>query len=181
MIKHRKIQYLENDTRRVGKTHFFMEYYVGLRKNIMADLSLEASREFWKNFSDPRVFEVINIMEKVETWTLDGNSKIEEALTKLESALDLADGIEITQYDKLVYLGAYLKTSRVLKLMQELDTSSPGAASRLLGYAETENHENEAAQIFIRRNLVFERLRLLSRIFSSKNLKIIEEALENYS
>jgi intracellular multiplication protein IcmW len=147
----------------------------------MADLSLEMSREFWKNFTDPRVFEVINIMEKIETWTLDGNEAIEEALSQLESALDLAEGSEINQYDKLVYLGAYLKTSRVLKLMQELDTSSPGAASRLLSYAESEDYDNKAAQLFIRRNLIFERLRLLSRIFCSENLQTIQEALEDHS
>ena len=123
----------------------------------MADLSLEMSREFWKNFTDPRVFEVINIMEKIETWTLDGNETIEEALNQLESALDLAEGSE------------------------ELDTSCPGAASRLLSYAESEDYDNKAAQLFIRRNLIFERLRLLSRIFCSENLQTIQEALEDHS
>ncbi|MDA9832696.1 type IVB secretion system protein IcmW [Gammaproteobacteria bacterium] len=146
----------------------------------MVDLSLETSREFWKNFTDPGVFQVINIMEKIETWTLDGHDSIEAALTQLESALDLAEGTEITQYNKLIYLGAYLKTSRVLKLMQEIDTSCPGAASRLLSHAESAD-DNKVAQLFIRRNLIFERLRILSRIFSSKNLQVIQEALEDHS
>ena len=45
----------------------------------MPDFSLDASREFWKSFDDPKVFEVISFMEKIESWTLDGNEKIESA------------------------------------------------------------------------------------------------------
>jgi|TARA_Y200000002_G_scaffold383247_1_gene404399 intracellular multiplication protein IcmW len=147
----------------------------------MPDFSLDASREFWKSFDDPKVFEVISFMEKIESWTLDGNEKIESALDKLEEAMDSIAGIEIKNFDHLVYIGAYLKTSRVLRIMQELDSNNPGAASRLLSFAEGQSFTDKTAQLFIRRNLIFERLRLLSRVFNYERLEKIHSALEKCS
>lgn len=149
--------------------------------NIMTDFSLDASREFWRSFSDQRVFEVITFMERAEDWTLDGDPQVEAALEKLELAMSELQGIEISNFEQLVYIGAYLKTSRVLKIMQEMDTNNPGAASRFLGYAESADETNKAAKLFIRRNLIFERLRLISRIFDPERIKTIQEILEKQS
>ena len=120
-------------------------------------------------------------METIEDWTLDGNTNVELAMSNLEDSMSELTGVEVSNLDMLVKLGAYLKTSRVLRIMQEIDSNSPGAASRLLGFAENASHENEAAQLFIRRNLIFERLRLLSRIFDPERLTILQSALEKTS
>ena len=71
------------------------------------------------------MFEVITFMERAEDWTLDGDPQIEAALEKLEMAMSELQGIEISNFEQLVYIGAYLKTSRVLKIMQEMDTNNP--------------------------------------------------------
>ena len=147
----------------------------------MPDFSLEGSLDFWKNYDDPNVYKVIKFMETIEDWTLDGAADVELALSNLENSMEELSGVEISNFDMLVKLGAYLKTSRVLRIMQEIDSQNPGAASRLLGFAENASTENDAAQLFIRRNLIFERLRLLSRIFDPKRLNTLQAALEKIS
>jgi intracellular multiplication protein IcmW len=55
----------------------------------------------------------------------------------------------------------------------------PGSASKVLMYAEENSLSGQdAAGFFLKRNIVFERLRLLSRTFSEDRLKLVAEALE---
>jgi intracellular multiplication protein IcmW len=61
-----------------------------------------------------------------------------------------------------------------------LDNAYPGAAAKVLMYAE-ENTKSEQDNpgIFLRRNIVFERLRLLGRVFAPDRLKLVLKALED--
>jgi hypothetical protein len=54
----------------------------------MPNIDLHASHEFWKNYEDPMIFRVIAFMESVESWTLDGNPELEEAIKTMGDALD---------------------------------------------------------------------------------------------
>ena len=68
---------------------------------------------------------------------------------------------------------------RTLRLLQAMYTSHPGAASKLLINAEeTSESSDDPAGLFLRRNIVFERLRLLSRVFSEERFALITQALE---
>ena len=58
---------------------------------------------------------------------------------------------------------AAIRTGRCLRLLMSLDSAHPGAAaSKILMHAEekTQSDEDDAG-VFLRRNIVFERLRLL--------------------
>ena len=69
--------------------------------------------------------------------------------------------------------------SRILRLLQAIDTIDPGSASKLLMYAEEHNSpENPLAGLFLRRNIIFERLRLLARVFAPERFEIVLKALE---
>lgn len=145
----------------------------------MPKLDLMSSHEFWKAYDDPMIYRVISFMETAENFTLDGNPALEEMMTKLGVALDEIENFELGKEDHFVALCSHIKTSRILRLLQAIDTIDPGSASKLLMYAEENNTpENTMAGLFLRRNIVFERLRLLARVFSPERFDLVLKVLE---
>ena len=145
----------------------------------MPSIDLHASHEFWKNYEDPMIFRVISFMEGVESWTLDGNPELETAIKKLGDELDQITHFELSKEELFVTLCAHLKTSRILRLLQAIDTIDPGSASKVLMFAEENNTpDNLLAGLFLRRNIVFERLRLLARVFAPQRFELVLKALE---
>jgi intracellular multiplication protein IcmW len=66
-----------------------------------------------------------------------------------------------------------------LRLLQAIDTVHPGSASRVLMHAEETNlGEQDPSGFFLKRNIIFERLRLLSRVFSENRLTLVLRALK---
>ncbi len=63
--------------------------------------------------------------------------------------------------------------------MQHIDGISPGSASKLLIYAEIASMgTNDIPGLFLNRNLVFERLQLLSRIFAPERFAMATMAVD---
>ena len=148
----------------------------------MPDLSNQASHEFWMNYQDDMLYRVICFMESMEDWTLDGDPDLEAAMHQLGLALDEIGEIELAEENNIMTLCASIKTSRCLRLLMSLDTAYPGAASKVLMHAEdTTVSDNDTAGIFLRRNIVFERLRLLGRIFGEDRFRLVIKALEESS
>ncbi len=148
----------------------------------MPDLSHSASSQYWHEYVDPMIYRVITFMESVEDWTLDGNPELEEAITRLGKELDDLEKIDMSmlgQEDVFIRLVGNIKSGRGLRLLQAIDTVHPGSASRILIHAEeTSSGSNDPAGFFLKRNIVFERLRLLARVFSEYRLKLVARALE---
>ena len=145
----------------------------------MPALDLDAAHEFWKNYSDPMIYRVIAFMETVEDWTLDGDPEIEKELAALGAQLDQISRFELSKEDFFVALCAHIKTSRILRILQSIDTIEPGSASKVLMYAEEHNTpDNLLAGLLLRRNITFERLRLLARVFSLERFDLVTKALE---
>lgn len=148
----------------------------------MPDLSHEASLRYWFEFIDPIIYRVIVFMESVENWTLDGDRALEDALADLGKALDSIKGVnmnELGHEEAFVQILSQIKTGRGLRLLQSIDVVNPGSASKILYYAQNNSRSSQdAAGFFLNRNLIFERLRLLSRVFSNERLNLIEHALE---
>jgi len=146
----------------------------------MPDLSTRGVHEFWKNYEDPMIYRVISFMESVEHWTVDGEPKVEKALEELGKSLDSITKFELAKEDHYIKIACHLKAARVLRLLQAIDTTHPGSASRLLMYAEENTKKsNDPAGLFLRRNIVFERLRLLARVFSAERIALVTKALEH--
>lgn len=145
----------------------------------MPKLDLQSSHEYWKGYDDPMIYRVISFMETAEDWTLDGHPELEQALDDIGEALDQISKFELSKEDLFITLCAHIKTSRILRLLQAIDTIDPGSASKLLMYAEENNSpENQMANLFLRRNIIFERLRLLARVFSAERFELVLKALE---
>lgn len=148
----------------------------------MPNLTHEGSHLYWKNYQDPLIYRVLCFMESVETWTKDGDPALEKNLLELGNELDDISKIDLDKLGQqalFIRLGNHLGMSRTLRLLQALDTSHPGSAAKLLMHAEeiSQGPEDEAG-LFLRRNIAFERLRLLARVFSSDRLKLVLKAIE---
>ena len=148
----------------------------------MPDLSHEASAKYWFEYLDPMIYRVITFMESVEDWTLDGNPDFEAAMDQLGKELDDLEKIDmglLAEEDKFIRIVGNIKSGRGLRLLQAIDTVHPGSASRVLIHAEeTSIGSYDPAGFFLKRNIVFERLRLLSRVFCQYRLKLVLRALE---
>lgn len=148
----------------------------------MPDLSYEESSQYWFDYVDPMIYRVITFMEGVESWTLDGHPELEEAIKKLGNELDDISKVDMGQLgneEAFIRLACNIKSGRALRLLQALDTVHPGAASRLLIFAEENTQSSDdTAGIFLRRNIIFERLRLLGRVFSEERFQLVVKALE---
>jgi len=148
----------------------------------MPDLSASAVHQFWKEYPDPMIYRVVSFMENVENWTHDGQPSLEKAIAELGTELDNIGKInldELGQQELFIRLADNIKMGRALRLLQSIDTAHPGSASKLLMHAEEVSQRiDDEAGLFLRRNIVFERLRLLARVFSSPRLALILKALE---
>ncbi len=148
----------------------------------MPDLSHEASAKYWSEYIDPMIYRVITFMESVEDWTLDGNPEFEQAMTQLGKELDDIEKIDmglLAEEEKFIRIVGNIKSGRGLRLLQAIDTVHPGSASRVLIHAEeTSLGSHDPAGFFLKRNIVFERLRLLARVFCQYRLNLVLRALE---
>lgn len=148
----------------------------------MPDLSLKSARKFWSDFVDPHIYRVIAFLESEEQWTLDGHVDIEKHLEQLGKELDEINNVDMSQLkaeNYLIQIGCNLKSSRVLYILKTIDNIHPGAASQVLMRAEELSQQNDQpANTFLKRNITFERLRLLSRVFSKERFQLVLKALE---
>lgn len=140
----------------------------------MPNISNKEVHKFWHEYHDNMVYKIISFMENVETWTLDGNSELENVLNKLSAALDNIGYIDLQEEEKLIQLVIYIKMGRALRLLQFLDTAHPGAAAKLITFAKANlETADDLFSLFLQRNVVFERLRLLGRIFTKDRLDTV--------
>ena len=104
------------------------------------------------------------------------------AIEHLGKELDDFETVDISKLAHeatFVNLAGNLKSSRGLRLLQAIDLVHPGSASKILVYAEENSMTgDESSGFFLKRNIIFERLRLLSRAFSEARLNLITRALE---
>lgn len=152
----------------------------------MPDLHLDAVHAFWDSYDRRTLYRVIVAIERVEHWVLDSNVAVDAALIRLGEVMDQAAGAEISEEGKIIRILVNTRASRALRILQSLDIAKSGTASQILMYAEEASSAAEGktpdkyATLFLRRNLVFERLQLLSRVFAPQRVSLILKALEQY-
>jgi intracellular multiplication protein IcmW len=146
----------------------------------MPDLSITSAHRYWYTYRDPMIYRVVAFMEGVEEWTIDDDPDLEEALQSLGRTLDKTGNINLEKEGDIIRIAVYLKASRMLMLLQAFDMASPGSASKIIMFAEKNTTSPEDIYgLFVQRNIVFERLRLLGRIFSADRLELITKAFED--
>ncbi|MFA6036840.1 MAG: type IVB secretion system protein IcmW [Legionellales bacterium] len=145
----------------------------------MPDLSPQAIQTFWQEKHDYALFRIIMSMESVEEWCLDKDPEYEAALLRFANSIEGLKEFQLADEDKLIQVLVSLKASRAFRILQHLDGLLPGTASKLLVFAEVaSNNPEDIPGFFLNRNLVFERLQLLGRIFARERFKLVMNALE---
>ncbi len=145
----------------------------------MPDMSLEGCKDFWVKNHDPFLSRVINMMGHVEDWTFDDNVELNKLLQDITDSLDEMKRIDLKDEKLFVNLLTNVKVTRSLRFMQFLDAKLPGTASKLLIYSEVASKNTDTVTgLFLNRNLIFERLQLLARIFAPQRINLVINALE---
>lgn len=148
----------------------------------MPDMSHKAVHTFWHDYDKKTLYRIVTSMEGMENWTVDQDPRVSEKLNQLGQYLDGVKEVKIKNESMLIKILANTRSSRALRLMQFLDILKPGTASKLLVYAEEQTkdeNKNWYADLFLKRNLVFERMQLLGRVFAQERVNLILRALEN--
>lgn len=145
----------------------------------MPDLNPDVVAKYWQEQHDYALYRIIATMEAVETWALDGDPEIEAALQELCEASEGIERFQLGEEDNFIKLLISIKSARALRFLQHVDQLMPGSASKLLIFAEVASVSKEDNPgFFLNRNLVFERLQLLGRIFAPERFRLVMGALE---
>lgn len=153
----------------------------------MPDLHLDSVHAFWDSYDRRTLYRVIVAIERVEHWVLDSHPAVDAALIRLGQVMDQGHSVDLSQEASIIRVLINTRASRALRLLQAMDIAKPGTASQILMFAEEAANSAEGktpdplAQLFLRRNLVFERLQLLSRIFANQRVSLVLKALEQQS
>lgn len=153
----------------------------------MPDLHVDSIHAFWDSYDRRILYRVIVALEHVEHWVLDSLPAVDAALIRLGEVMDQGHTLDLSEESKIIRVLINTRASRALRLLQAMDIAKPGSASQILMFAEEAASAAEGkspdplSQLFLRRNLVFERLQLLSRIFANQRVSLVLKALEQQS
>lgn len=154
----------------------------------MPDLHVDAIHAFWDSYDRRTLYRVIVSIERMETWAVDQEPEVELAIIELGRAIDFAHDIDFSgQEATIIRILANTRASRAMRILQALDMAKPGTASQLLMYAEDVGADHGGkvgdrhAKLFLQRNLVFERLQLLSRVFAPQRVSLVIKSLEHWN
>ncbi len=140
---------------------------------------------FWFEYRDPSIYRVIMFMESVEEFLDRKDPEFIATLEKLGKELDDIKSVNFNEFadkDIQISISVQLKTGSGLRFLHILDSVHPGCASRLLMYAEQNAQlPTDNNSLLLRRNVVFERLRLLARMLAPDRFALIKKALEGKS
>jgi intracellular multiplication protein IcmW len=149
----------------------------------MPDFTTESVHAFWHHYDKRTLYRIVTSMERLEQWTCDLEPEVDAALIELGQILDTTKNFEVDDEGMIIRILINTHSARALRLMQFLDTLRPGTASKLLMYAEEQtkdqHNKNPYCDLFLKRNLVFERMQLLARVFAPERVNLVLKALES--
>jgi intracellular multiplication protein IcmW len=145
----------------------------------MPDLSLESVHAFWHEYDSKILYRIVCSLEQTETWVTT-NPTIDNLVHDLGDILDSSTSVEYLSQETMITLLTSIKFTQSLRIMHAIETKTPGFVSGLLVWAQEQSQapENSPCKIFLKRNVIFERLQLLSRIFSQERTNLITKAQE---
>ena len=150
--------------------------------SLLSNFSSEQAKQYWQQFPDPTVQQIIKAMESVEHWITGHSPETEQGLSQLGKSIEsfkTAPILEFNYQEEIITILANIKTGRCIYLLHELEQCYPGITAKLISYAQEHcEYVGDPMSVFLRRNIVFERLRIINRILSPKRIELIINALE---
>lgn len=145
----------------------------------MPDLSHEGSIQFWREYMGGSIYDIINFIEQTEDWVASNDPKVEEALKNLADYFDQANSKTEFSHEDLITICAYVYLSQKLSIMQALDNTQPGLATQLIQTAEKAPKDDISSTTFLKRNIIFERMRILSRVLNPDRIQLVQKIYES--
>lgn len=149
----------------------------------MINLTTKGINEFWDNYPDDEIKKIIYKMDSIEKWSQDSNENIPQKLEELSKKLSNITKQKIDTLindDNFLYLLVNLKSSTSFRVMYYIDSISPGSASTLLSRAELSFSDiSHPLSNFVLRNISFERMRIVHRVFGDKRSQMIKNLIES--
>lgn len=145
------------------------------------------THNFWDEYDRRTLYRIMVALERVESWAVDKYPEIDVAINRLGEIIHKGElNFHNINNERLMRILASVRATRALRIMQALDAVKKNGASEVLIYAESIQNNPKAspelkkfADIFLHRNLIFERMQLLSRIFSPNRISLVSRALED--
>lgn len=144
----------------------------------MPDLSRESVHAFWHEYDARILYRIVSSIEACESW-VHTDDEIQQLLSDLGDMLDGPVDMSQFKQETLINMLTSVPFSQGLRLMHAIEGKRSGSISELLVWAEQQKTGPDSpAKIFLRRNMVFERLQLCARIFSGERLNLLKKAQE---
>lgn len=129
----------------------------------------------------PTGMPIVSMMERHEKWVVDGDDRVEVAMSRLGDALNKADPKQVVAAinddpEPILKIMALIRSSRSAMLFSWLTALSPTIDSVL--FSRCARSSNKYSEVFVMRLRALERLSILARIFSPGRLEMIVGALE---
>ncbi len=120
------------------------------------------------------IYPIIEFIEGTEHWGLAHNEAVSQDLDRLGEFLESATSLNAVNEEDFIKLCAPLFLSQKLRIMQITDALSPGYATKMIKKAEEKSLEDNNCAIFLKRNILFERIRIISRIFTPERIQMVQ-------
>jgi intracellular multiplication protein IcmW len=145
----------------------------------MPDLSLESVHAFWHEYDHRILYKIVCSLEETEDW-IPYDPEIDQLVRDLGDVIDSSSGISTLSQETVINLLTSIKFTQALRVMHAIETKTPGFVSNLLVWSEEQKTKNSMgpSSVFLKRNVIFERLQLMSRIFSQERLNLLNRAQE---
>ena len=143
----------------------------------MPSFELDSTRSFWEQYMNGQVADIIKYMELFESGSTQSDENVQPLLKEFEEKLDQASSVEGLALSDLIHIAASMHMSQKLRLMQVVDSISPGVATKMISVAES-NQDQPASAKFLERNKKFERIRILKEVYHPSRLNALMSLYE---
>lgn len=134
--------------------------------------------EFHWKCTDQRLAKVLQMMERVEHWTVDDVESVVRELINLGKKISTSDRDSLTSSSESILLVmAYINCGKAMRIMNWLDENHPGLSFHYTLEAR-QMDDTDAGRLMIDRLRAIKTVQLLSEIFTPSRTRLITEILK---
>lgn len=133
------------------------------------------AHQFWKD-TNLVEYQILLLMESAEPQPENISSELGALLQQLDQSFDQPGGVDFDQSLGLLKVLSSLSVVLEFYLVRRYDLAYPGASADILGLANSHLKDTEYgayANHLLRRHIVFERMKILRRVFDLERLSTI--------
>lgn len=124
--------------------------------------------------------ELINSIDKVEDWTSNNKEVVQKVKDLFSNIKTELDNNKTMNFDNFISALAYFNTSNVMKLLADLEETSPQLVNELLKYIMSiqDSGSSLVQRLFAERLLYTYRISIIPLIFSKERLDALDQTIK---